>query len=266
MNMINPKYYLYRHIRLDKNEPFYIGVGTINPNNYHSKYASSIYKRAYQKTKRGNIWHKIVNKTSYEVEIVLESDDYNFILKKETEFIALYGRINTNIGVLSNLTDGGEYNLRKIITDEHRKKISLGNKGKIRTQQQKDAHSLFMKGRKVSKETKEKLSKAGMGRKLTLSHIEKIKISNRNRCISNETKNKISNSLTGSQQTEETKLKRAKSLQKKVKQSTKNGDIIKIYESVTDVINQNTFYKRESVRKCCQNILKTYKKFLWNYV
>ena len=26
----NGKYYLYRHIRLDKNEPFYIGIGTKN--------------------------------------------------------------------------------------------------------------------------------------------------------------------------------------------------------------------------------------------
>lgn len=28
--MIEPegKYYLYRHIRLDKNQPFYIGIGT----------------------------------------------------------------------------------------------------------------------------------------------------------------------------------------------------------------------------------------------
>lgn len=24
----NGKYYLYRHIRLDKNEPFYIGIGS----------------------------------------------------------------------------------------------------------------------------------------------------------------------------------------------------------------------------------------------
>jgi hypothetical protein len=102
----NGEFYLYRHIRLDKNEPFYIGIGTKNKRN--SLKDSMMYNRGYSKTGRNNIWHKIVAKTDYEVEILLESDDYEFIKQKEIEFIALHGRKNLNEGSLINLTDGGD--------------------------------------------------------------------------------------------------------------------------------------------------------------
>jgi hypothetical protein len=94
------KYFLYRHIRLDKNEPFYIGVGTKQP-------GKNPYIRAFRKELKNNIWWKIANKSEYEVEILLESNDYEFILNKEIEFISLYGRINLGNGHLSNITNGG---------------------------------------------------------------------------------------------------------------------------------------------------------------
>lgn len=119
------KYYLYRHIRLDKNQPFYIGIGTKNNYNCHSK----IYGRAYSKTDRNNLWKKIVSKSKYEVEIILESNDYNFIKQKEKEFINLYGRKDLNIGILSNLTDGGEGSSGKKYSEEERKRISKRMRG-----------------------------------------------------------------------------------------------------------------------------------------
>lgn len=102
---IRQKYYLYRHIRLDKNEPFYIGVGTTPKRKAisHEHY----YRRAYNSSNRNTIWKNITNKTDYEVEILLESDNYDFIKEKEIEFIKLYGRKDNNTGVLSNMTDGG---------------------------------------------------------------------------------------------------------------------------------------------------------------
>lgn len=98
------KYYLYRHIRLDKNEPFYIGIGTKNKQDF--KYGH--YHRANQVKGRGEIWNKIVAKTNYEVEILLESNDYKFIKQKEIEFISLYGRKDLRTGILANLTKGGD--------------------------------------------------------------------------------------------------------------------------------------------------------------
>ena len=61
--MMKNNWYVYRHIRLDKNEPFYIGIG--NKKNY---------ARAYQTNpdRRNEIWCKIFNKTDIEIEIILE--------------------------------------------------------------------------------------------------------------------------------------------------------------------------------------------------
>ena len=80
----NGKHYLYRHIRLDTGKPFYIGVGTkLNKFNSYKQ----IYQRALSKHGRNNIWKKIVAKSQYEVEILLESDNYSFVLDQEQEFI-----------------------------------------------------------------------------------------------------------------------------------------------------------------------------------
>lgn len=112
-------HYLYRHIRLDKNEPFYIGIGTIGNN--ADTYDKS-YRRAYIVKKRSKLWEKVINKTEYEVEIVLESDDYDFIKQKEIEFIKLYGRIDIQTGTLVNMTEGGDGTLGYRYTREQKEK------------------------------------------------------------------------------------------------------------------------------------------------
>lgn len=105
----NGKYYLYRHTRLDKNEPFYIGIGAKTENDI--KHNS--YYRAFTKSKRNQFWKNIVSKYSYIVEILLESNDRDFIQEKEREFIKLYGRKDFVAGTLANLTDGGDNGLNK---------------------------------------------------------------------------------------------------------------------------------------------------------
>jgi hypothetical protein len=110
------KHYLYRHIRLDKNEPFYIGIGTKTKAVHRSERHE--YYRAYKTIGRNPIWKKIVEKTEYEVEILFESEDYEFIKQKEIEFIALYGRSYNKTGILCNLTDGGDGILGYVHTKE----------------------------------------------------------------------------------------------------------------------------------------------------
>lgn len=100
------KHYLYRHIRLDTQQPFYIGIGHKSKGNKISH--QSTYYRAYNHHNRNKHWRSIVDKFGYEVEILLESDDYEFIKQKEIEFIALYGRRDIKTGILVNLTDGGD--------------------------------------------------------------------------------------------------------------------------------------------------------------
>jgi len=98
------KYYCYRHIRLDTNQPFYIGIGTKD-----AKYSTfkSEYRRAFQKTNRNPIWKNIVAKAGYKVEIIFESNLKEEIKNKEIEFIFLYKRKEEN-GKLCNFTDGGD--------------------------------------------------------------------------------------------------------------------------------------------------------------
>lgn len=86
---------LYRHIRLDKNEPFYIGVGVDK-------------HRAIRKSYRNKIWNDIISKTDYRVEILFDDLTKEEAVEKEFEFIKMYGRINNSTGTLSNLTDGGD--------------------------------------------------------------------------------------------------------------------------------------------------------------
>lgn len=123
------KHYLYRHIRLDKNEPFYIGIGT--------KTLRCQYERANSKASRSSIWKNIVKKTEYEIEILLESDDYEFIKQKEIEFIKMYGRIDKGTGTLSNLTNGGDGTLGRVVTEEVKERHRAGWNPKSNTNKKK---------------------------------------------------------------------------------------------------------------------------------
>jgi hypothetical protein len=125
--------YVYRHIRLDKNEPFYIGIAN-----------TDIY-RASTKRNRNKIWTCIANKTTFRIEILIDNLTWEDACKKEKEFIQIYGRIDLNNGCLANLTDGGEGTLGRsyCASKEHRSNLSIASFGK-----------------KMSKEAKEKMSKA----------------------------------------------------------------------------------------------------------
>ena len=89
--------YVYRHIRLDNNVPFYIGIGN-----------DDSYSRAHNPWDRTLFWKNITSKTKYRVDIILDDLTWEKACKKEVEFISLYGRKDLNKGTLVNLTDGGE--------------------------------------------------------------------------------------------------------------------------------------------------------------
>jgi hypothetical protein len=148
--------YLYRHIRLDKNEPFYIGIGS-----------GSNLDRAYVKNGRNKIWSNIYSKTGIDVEILLNDLTWNEAKEKEKEFIALYGRIDNNTGTLANLTNGGAGMLGFKFSENARKNMSIAQKNKPT----------------VTVETRNKLSIAGKnrigpwkGKKFSAEHSLKIKI------------------------------------------------------------------------------------------
>jgi hypothetical protein len=137
--------YVYRHIRLDKNEPFYIGFGSDNS-----------YKRSRQKHGRSKHWADIA-KNGYEIDIIIDNLTYENALIKEIEFIKLYGRKDLGVGTLCNYTNGGEG-----LSSPKLKDYYLSRKGKSshkHNQQSKLKISESHKGLKQSKETIEKKSK-----------------------------------------------------------------------------------------------------------
>lgn len=119
-------FYIYRHIRLDDNTPFYIGKGTLIKG---AKSFKKEYTRAYSKQSRNNYWNNIVNSVGYEVEIIFNSDNEKDVFNKETEFINLYGRKDLNTGTLVNMSNGGEGEIGRKFTKEHCYKISESKKG-----------------------------------------------------------------------------------------------------------------------------------------
>lgn len=120
------KYYLYRHIRLDNNQVFYIGIGKKCKTGRKFK-----YKRAYDFTQRSKFWKRIYNKSrkNIKVEFLLESNDKNFIKLKEIEFVTLYGRRNLGLGNLVNLTPGGDYPSENLFSEKRKQVLRELKKG-----------------------------------------------------------------------------------------------------------------------------------------
>jgi hypothetical protein len=164
-------YFLYRHIRLDTNQPFYIGVGK-KPKTYRSYRAE--YQRAFIKDKRNIYWKRIVEKAGYKVEILFEADSSEEIFQKEKEFIALYGRSDLKTGILCNLTDGGDgvFNYKFSEKEiERRRQYALGENNSFRGKKHSEQTKSYLSqlhsgenhpqyGKKRSEETKRKISES----------------------------------------------------------------------------------------------------------
>jgi hypothetical protein len=102
------KYCVYLHIRKDKNEVFYVGIGN--------------EKRPYSKFGRSKYWSNIINKTDYEVKIIESNKTWEEASKIEIDLIKQYGRKDLNLGSLVNLTDGGDGSPNTIVSEETRQK------------------------------------------------------------------------------------------------------------------------------------------------
>ena len=177
---------VYRHIRVDKNEPFYIGIGKTE-------------KRAYDKNDRNKIWNNIINKTNYEIEILFDNITWEEACIKEQEFINLYGRIDKKSGTLCNLTNGGEGQNGIIRNEEYRNKLKQNALNRWGNEEFKEKMKMVLKGRKLpptSEATKQKLSlisKGRIGKPCSEETKEKLRLHNLGKKHSNETKLKCKN-------------------------------------------------------------------------
>jgi hypothetical protein len=148
--MLEKQYYIYRHIRTDKNEVFYIGMGSKGEDEMR-------YDRSREKYNRNPYWKNIVDKCEgkYGIEIMMEFDSESECLRKEVELIAFYGRKDNQKGTLTNLTDGGEGAKGAKLSDAQKVKLSERMKG--------EKHPNF--GKKLTEETCKRKSDAIKGEK-----------------------------------------------------------------------------------------------------
>jgi len=182
---------VYKHIRNDTNEVFYIGIGN--------------EKRPYNKIDRNKYWHNIVNKVGYEIEILQENLSWEDACKVEINLIKKYGRKDIGNGLLVNMTDGGEG-----FTGTH----TINTKEKISKSKIENYKNLELR-KKLSKIAKDRLEDSTKnpfyGKHHTTESKEKMRISALGKHIaenngmygvtmSNETKLKLSDSLKNQKQ------------------------------------------------------------------
>jgi hypothetical protein len=203
--MEEKKSYVYRHIRLDTNEVFYIGKGTKKKQKTFRK-KSTEFERAYKKEGRSIYWENVTKNTTYSTEILADGLSNEDALELEVFLISIYKRKDCCGGSLVNFTDGGEGVLGTICSKETKKKISKGNKGKIISQEVRDRISKSLKGKKLSEETKNKISKAKKGLKRSREFCEKMKKITLGKKASKETKDKMSKAKKGTKHPLATKV------------------------------------------------------------
>lgn len=172
-------HYVYRHIRPDKNEVFYIGIGKHGTGRHLQK-------------RRNGIWEKIVSKNNgvFIAEIMMDSLTEDEALLKEKEFISLYGKLKDGTGTLSNILDYGSKGHHIGRTEEEKENLRRFNKTRV-----------HKKGWKLTEETKLRMSLSRRGvpkkRGYTISpeHVTRLREANKGN-ISNTGKILINNGIT----------------------------------------------------------------------
>jgi hypothetical protein len=273
--------YVYRHIRLDKNEPFYIGIGS------DEKYQRADYKGTRGRNK---YWHRIVGKTDYEVQIILDDLTFEESLEKEQEFIALYGRVNNKTGILCNLTDGGEGTKGLVVSEETREK----QRNRVRPPQTEEQK------RKAAEGNWKKIAQLDMDGNLvkvwdSFIHLKKAGFHKTNvyRCctlkrrihkgfnwryytdLNDKSKKYIKPPVKiraletyprGPRHSVESKLKNKLAHAKPIIQMTRKGEFIKEWLCSTDAAKElfgGLGYSK--IGDCCRGTRKTHKNFTWKF-
>jgi hypothetical protein len=236
--------YIYRHIRLDKNEPFYIGIG---------KDDLKEFKRAHHSgNKRNKIWKAITSKTGYIVEILFDDLSWEEAKLKEIEFIKLYGRINKGNGILSNMTDGGDGSLGCTPSPETIAKII--------------ANTDYSHNRDPDKIKKIDYSYNRNPDKIKRSILNTDYKARNAKTDYSFNKNRDYTYLQKYCNTPEARQKQADSLKKPVLQYDLTGNLIKEWKGSTDAaINLGNKNSSSDIRKCCDNKIKTCKGYIWKW-
>lgn len=259
------------------NSKVYVGQA-ININRRWKQHKYKLKKNKHTNKHLQNAWNKY-GEENFEFMILEICNEY-FLDKKEKYYIRQLYSILKNFGY--NKIYGGKSNRH---TEETKKKISEGNKGKIVTEESRIRMSKSHKGEipwnkniPRDEETKRKISNTLKGR--TLTEETKIKISNtlKGRIFTDETKNKISNALKNKPKSEEHKIKMSNAFKGKkiteerrrkrakiVKQLDLSGKLIKIWYGIK-LIERELGFNNTAISRCCRNKQKTAYGFRWEFI
>jgi hypothetical protein len=171
---------VYQHIREDKEEIFYIGIGKTE-------------KRAYSTEARNRHWKSIVKNTAYRVEILQIGISWEDACALEKQLIEKLGRSDLGTGALVNMTSGGEG--IQNLSEESREKISKTSTGRRKSEECKlklslktrgenspmygkkgPLHPKFGKKQIFTQEHKDKLSKVRKGRIYSEEHKQAMRV------------------------------------------------------------------------------------------
>lgn len=132
-------YYIYAYLRED-GSPYYIGKGK----DYRAWDTSS---------------HKGAKPPKDKSRIVIMESNLTEIgaLALERFYIRWYGRKDKGTGILRNLTDGGDGTSGIMFTEEHRKNMSIAQKGMKHTIERRKTNSDAQRGKKLTEEHKKKI-------------------------------------------------------------------------------------------------------------
>jgi group I intron endonuclease len=132
-------------------------------------------------------------------------------------------------------------------SEEHKRKIGEGNKGKT-----------------ISEEGKKKISEAHLGVKRTDDTKYKISQAKKGYKYSKESSIKKSQSLKGRRKTKEHRQNISKSKGFSVLQCKMNGIIVREYNSIKEAAVLNN-YSPTPIQNCCHNKIKNYKGYIWKF-
>lgn len=271
--------YVYRHIRLDKNEPFYIGIGSDTGGRYF---------RANSK-RRNKVWSSIVNKCDYKIEITHDNITWQEACSIEMYLIAFYGRIDRRTGGLANLTDGGEGVIGYIFPDEVKRRIAASNSGKVFSKERR-ANIGRSKVGKPAPNRGIKMSASQHEKHLLLSANKKMPVLKYS--ISGSLLKKYSSAIEAAKDTELGQGNITNACNRKIMyggflwryerdesrttiepylvrvvpvvQISSSGDMVAEYESAIDAARKNN-YQKSSILRVCNGRYKQAYGFSWEF-
>ncbi len=256
-------YYVYRHIRIDKNEVFYVGIGT--KNRWHSRHRRNAHWLAVYAKCKENI----------EYEIMLDGLTKEQAFEKEKEFILLYGRRDLGTGTLVNMTGGGDGCSE--LSQKGKDNLSKINTGRIVNETYRQNMSTIKNGTKCREETKVKI---GIGNKNSdrnyIHKKSKPRPPKTDRRSSDMTREKISKALNGIKRSAATRKKMGEA-KKRANTSGVNSPVFKgyIYQinfTTNEVVNifdgvgdaaKNTGYSNCLIYQVVNGKRKTSGGFRW---